>query len=109
MPTYIVTGNYTAAAMKGMIANPSDREASIRSLVDASGGKLHAYYMTMGETDFMMVVESTDGSSVISPLLVAGASGTVNNLKTVQAYTSAEFMAAQQKAGEIALHFKPAA
>ena len=108
MPMFIVTGNYTSAAMKGMVANPSDREAAVRSLVEASGGKLVSYYLTTGENDFLMVVASPDGADIVAPLLTAGASGTVSNLKTVRAYTSAEFTAAQKKAGEIAAQFKPA-
>jgi len=39
MALYIVTGNYTAAAIKGMMANPSDREAAVRPLIEAAGGK----------------------------------------------------------------------
>ena len=38
----------------------------------------------------------------------AGASGTVSNLKTVRAYSSADFTASQKKAAGIAAKFKPA-
>ena len=108
MALYILTGSYTAAAMKGMLANPSDREAAVRPLVEASGGKMKSYHLTTGDSDFMMMVESPDGAAMLAPLIVAGASGTVANLKTVQAFTSAEFTAAQKKAGQIAGGFKPA-
>ena len=108
MPLFIVTGSYTSTAMKGMIANPSDRESATKSIVEASGGKMISYYLTTGDNDFLMIVEGVNGSDLIAPLIVAGASGTVSNLKTVQAYTSAEFTAAQKKAGEIATRFKPA-
>lgn len=108
MSLYIVTGSYTAAAAKGMMANPGDRESAVRPLVEATGGKLLSYHITTGDSDFMMMVESSDGASMLAPLIVAGASGTVSNLKTVQAFTSAEFTAAQKKAGQIAGGFKPA-
>ncbi len=108
MPRFIITGNYTSAAMKGMIANPSDREASTRPLVEAAGAKLESYFLTSGDNDFMMVVEGPDSADIIPALMVAGASGTVSNLKTIRAYTSAEFTAAQKKAGQLASHFKPA-
>jgi uncharacterized protein with GYD domain len=108
MPLYIITGSYTQLAIKGMIAKPSDREAATRSIVEASGGKMLSYYLTTGDHDFMMVVESGQTSDMIAPLMVAGASGTVANLKTVQAFTSAEFTSAQKKAGSIAASFKPA-
>jgi uncharacterized protein with GYD domain len=108
MPLFIITGNYTSAAMKGMIAKPSNRESATKALVEASGGKLHAYYLTTGDHDFLMVVEAPNGSDLISPLIVAGASGTATNFKTVQAFTSAQFTAAQKKASEIASRYKPA-
>jgi len=108
MAHFIITGNYTTAAIKGMMANPSDRAAAVKPLVEAVGGKMVSYYATTGETDFMMIVESGDGADVIPALMVAGATGTVSNLKTVRAYTSAEFMAAQKKAAGIAAKFKPA-
>ena len=108
MPLFVLTGNYTSAAMKGMMANPSDRESATAALVKASGGKLVSYYLTTGENDFLMVVEGANGLDMIAPLIVAGASGTVSNLKTVQAFTSVEFTAAQKKAGQMASQFKPA-
>jgi hypothetical protein len=45
---------------------------------------------------------------MLASLMAAGATGTVSNLKTVQAFTSAEFLAAQKAAGAIASKFKPA-
>ncbi len=106
MSTYIVTGNYTASAMKGMLANSSDREAAVRPLVEGSGGKLNAYYATTGDTDFLMIVETDELQGMIAALMVAGASESVSNLKTVLAFSSAEFMAAQSRAGTLLSSFK---
>jgi uncharacterized protein with GYD domain len=108
MALFVITGSYTAVAMKGMIANPSDREAATKPLVESIGGKLLSYYVTTGESDFMMIIDAKDGADIIAPLMVAGASGTVSNLKTVRAFTSAEFLAAQQGAAKLAGGFKPA-
>lgn len=107
MARYIVTGSYTAAAMKGMMAKPSDREAATSALVAAAGGKLHAFYMTTGDNDFLMITETDNLSDMLAALVVAGASGAVSGLKTVQAFTSAEFTAAQKRAGEIAAKYAP--
>lgn len=108
MATFIITGNYTSQAVQGMIANPSDRAEAVKPLVEASGGKMLSYYATTGETDFLMICEAADGADIIPAMIVAGASGTVSNLKTVRAYSSAEFTSAQQKAGALAAKFKPA-
>ena len=39
MPRFIVRGRYTASAMKGMMAKPSDRGAAARKIVEAAGGE----------------------------------------------------------------------
>lgn len=108
MAIFITTGNYTAQAIQGMIANPSDRAAAVKPLVEAAGGKLLSYYATTGENDFLMICEAADGEDVIPALMVAIASGSASNLKTVRAYSSADFTAAQERAGAIAVKFKPA-
>lgn len=102
MARYIVTGSYTAAAMKGLMAAPSDREAATSALVAAAGGKLHSFFLTTGDADFLMITETDNLGDMLAALIVAGASGAVTGLKTVQAFSSAEFMAAQKRAGEIA-------
>ncbi|KAA1176903.1 GYD domain-containing protein [Rhizobium tropici] len=106
MPLFIITGCYSAAAAKGMIADPSDREAAARAIMEAAGGKQHSFYVTTGETDWMIIAEFPDGVDLIPALLVVGASGAVSNIKTVRAYTGAEFKAAQKKAGKIASAYK---
>jgi uncharacterized protein with GYD domain len=98
MSIYIVSGNFSTDGIRGMLANPSDREAAVRPLVEASGGKILSYLITLGETDFMMQVESDKIDDMLAAMIVAGASGGITNLKTVQAFTSGEFMAAQRKA-----------
>lgn len=108
MATFIITGSYTSDAMKGMVANPSDREAAVRPLVEATGGKMLAYYATTGENDFLMICEAADGTDIVPALIVAGATGTVSGLQTVRAYSGAEFKAMQEKAGGLAGALKPA-
>ena len=105
MAQYIITGCYTQAAMKGMIANPSDREKSVGALIAAAGGKMESYFLTTGDTDFIVRVSTNDLSKMLAALIVTGASGAVTNLKTVQCFTSAEFYEAQKAAGAIAAKY----
>ena len=106
MARYIITGSYSANAMKGMIAKPSDREAAAGALVAAGGGKLEQFYLTTGDNDFAMIVTADDMVSMLASLMVASAAGAVSNMKTIQAFSSAEFMAAQKKAGAMAAAYK---
>ena len=108
MSIYVITGNYTNAAMKAMLANPSDREAGIRPVMEAAGARLLSYYATTGETDFLIIVEAEGIADVIASTMVASATGTVANMKTVQAYTSSQFVDLQKRAGEISPGFRPA-
>ncbi len=106
MPRFIVTGNYTAGAMKAMIEAPSDREAAARAVVEAAGGTLESFYLLTGENDFSIKVTIDDPTDLLAGLMVTGSSGAVSNLKTVRAFTSDEFTAIQNRAGEIASSYK---
>lgn len=108
MARYIITGSYTAAAMKGLMAKPSDREAAVSALIAATGGKLDSFFLTTGDSDFMIVVSTDSIQDMLASLMVAAATGTVTGVKTIQAFSSAEFTAAQRRAGAIAAKFTPA-
>jgi len=106
MPRFIVTGSYTSAAMKAMVESPSDREAAARAIVEAAGGKLESFYLTTGDSDFAIKVTIDDAADLLAGLIAVGAGGAVTNLKTIRAFTSAEFEAMQKKAGQLAGAYK---
>ncbi|MFO1174408.1 MAG: GYD domain-containing protein [Paracoccaceae bacterium] len=106
MARYIITGNFTADAFKGMLAHPSDRQKAVAPLIEAAGGRLEQYLVTTGRNDFLMIVTADDPQGLLASLLAAGASGAVSNLRTVQAFTSAEFLAAQQRGGNLAPRYQ---
>ena len=102
MPRFIVTGSYTASAIKGMLEAPSDREAAARAIVEAAGGKLESFYVTTGDNDFSIKVTIDDAADLMAGLMATAASGSVSNLKTIRAFTASEFTEMQKKAGKIA-------
>lgn len=106
MARYIISGSYTAAAMKGMITKPSDRGAATGALVAAAGGRMEGFYLTTGDSDFLMIVQSDNLQNLLASLIAAGATGAVSGLRTVQAFTSDEFLAAQKAAGAIAARYQ---
>ncbi len=76
---------------------------------EAAGGTLKTYLATTGDTDFLMIVEAAQlDHRLMAALMVAGSSGSVRGLRTVQAFTSAEFLDAQKEAGRMAASFRPA-
>lgn len=108
MGIFITQGNYTQSAMKGMIDNPDDREAAVGALMTSIGGKLLSYYMTTGEYDFLLVAEADNVTSMMSGLLIAGATGGVTNLKTTSALTMSEGRKAMETANKVRGTFRPA-
>lgn len=107
MAIYITQGNYTAQAMKGMIDSPEDRVNAVAALMDSVGAKLLHMYMTTGEYDFLTIAEGDDVTDLMAGLMVAGSSGGVANLKTVQAITTAEAKAAMEKAKAVRAAYRP--
>ncbi|MHA1189564.1 MAG: GYD domain-containing protein [Alphaproteobacteria bacterium] len=105
MATFITTGNYTSDSVRAMVSNPDNRMESVKQLVEASGGKLIHLYMTTGETDFLLITEADDGAVPVAAAMAAAASGSINNVKTIRAWTSAEFKSIAEKAGAVAASY----
>lgn len=102
MPTFILTGAYTLDAVRGLMAKPEDRTAAVSAVVSAAGGTLLHYWVTTGDTDFLLVAEADSAEDFLAGVMVAAASGSVTNIKTVRAWSSAEFAKVAEKAAAIA-------
>lgn len=108
MGIYITQGNYTQSAVKGMVDHPEDREKAVAGLAESVGAKLLQYYVTTGEYDFLVVFEGEKLEDMVAALMVAGATGGVTNLKTIQALSTQEAKAAMKKAKSARAAFQPA-
>ena len=109
MTIYLTQGRFTREAMSGMIDTPEDRAVAVGKLAKASGAKLLSYYLTFGESDFLVIMEA-DGpvTDTMAALLAAGSAGGVSDLRTTVAVTSKEGMKAMAKAKAIRKGFRPA-
>lgn len=107
MTIYLTQGRYTEQAIKGMVANPEDRKVAVKALVEAAGGTLIDYFVTLGEYDFFVIAEGDD-IDFVGGLFAAAASGGVTDLRTTVAMTTADAQKAMEKAGEIVGSFKSA-
>lgn len=111
MAVYISQGRYTREAIQGMVAKPEDRAESVAALVKSVGGKLLDYYVTFGEYDFMVIIESGRGKNetdLMAALLAAAASGGVTDLKTTVAIRSKDAVKAMRGAKKALKGFRPA-
>jgi len=102
MPIFITQGRYTQSALTGMIASPESRAEAVEKMITAAGGKLHSYYMTFGECDFLTIIEAPDEKTVLATLAVAAAGGGVTDLKTTIGVNSADMKDAFEKAKSLA-------
>jgi uncharacterized protein with GYD domain len=107
MPIFITQGRYSRDAIKGMLANPEDRSETVAKLFEAAGGKMLAYYVTLGETDFLVISEMPSHQEVSQVAVIAAAGGGVSDIRTTVAMTTAEAKAMFQAAGGIAAGYRP--
>ena len=89
METYIILGNYTAQGIADIKDSPSRIEAA-RKAMEAAGGKLVAWYLTMGRYDFVLITQAPNVKVAASLLLATGAQGNVRT-ETLHALTEGEF------------------
>ena len=98
MAIFITQGNYTQHAVKGMLDKPEDRRAAVNGLMESVGARLIDYYITTGEYDFLVISEGDNVTDLMAGLMIAGATGGVTNLKTVNAISTSEAKTAMEKA-----------
>ena len=106
MPTFITTGRLTKAGADGLMAKPEDRMPALKALADASGATILSYYLTTGRTDFVLITEGPSMEKAVAAIMVAVSSGSVSDVETVQAWTSAEFAKIAKSAGEVAGNYR---
>jgi uncharacterized protein with GYD domain len=108
MPIYIFQGRYTREALEGLVARPEDRAAASARLLEAAGGKLLSFYLTLGEYDFMITAELPDIEAATAVSLVGAVDGTSENVRTIAAMTTAQARDAFATAGKLKGAFRPA-
>ena len=101
MSYYLYQLSYSSDAIKAMVANPTDREAAARELIEALGGKLHHLFFAFGEYDVVCLIEGPDDMFMMAGAATVGSSGTISASKTTKLMSSAEAMSALKKAGEV--------
>jgi uncharacterized protein with GYD domain len=106
MPMYLFQGKYTPATFKSLVAKPQDREAAVRALTEAAGGKLHGLYFAFGEHDIVALLEYPDNVSASAAIMAVAASGALSAGQTTVLMTAAEAQAAMGKAGAAARAYK---
>jgi uncharacterized protein with GYD domain len=108
MPIYISRGRFTSDAIKGMLANPENREEAVAKLFKSVGGRLIGWYLTFGHHDWMAIGEFPDEKAAASAILAAAAGGSLSHTETTVAMTAKDAVAAFGSAGRAAKEFRSA-
>lgn len=87
MPVFVVLGNWTDEGFKNAKDAPGRIKDTHKAVAEA-GGKMQLYY-TLGEYDFIMVLDVPDDKAIVKILVWLGSKGNVRT-KTLKAWTEDE-------------------
>ena len=97
MATYLWQASYTSEGAKGLAKEGgTKRRAAVQQMVEKAGGKLHAFYFALGESDAYAIAEFPDVATAVATSLTVNASGAVH-LKTTLLLSPEEFDAATKQ------------
>ena len=102
----VTRGRFSHSYVKALLDAPEDREPAVRKLIEGAGGKVISFYMTTGDTDFLLISEANDAEAIIAALMAASAAGTISNVATVRAWTGAEFKPIAERAAKAAAAYR---
>ena len=89
MPSYLSLINWTEQGAANVKDSPERLDAA-KQAIEAAGGRMIFFYMTMGEYDIAMLIEAPNDEAATSVLLALGARGSIRT-KTMRAFTEDEF------------------
>lgn len=89
MPTYVILMNLTEQGVKNIKDAPTRIEAAAKAL-EAAGGKMIGFYLTLGQYDYVAIAEGPSDEVALMQLLGLGAAGNVRTT-TLKAFTREEF------------------
>jgi uncharacterized protein with GYD domain len=89
MPTFILRLNWTAQGIRGVKEAPKRSQAA-KELAKKLGVEIKQVYLTTGEHDLLIIVESPSGDNVAKFALAASSQGNVRT-STIRAWSESEF------------------
>jgi uncharacterized protein with GYD domain len=107
MPHFMAICNYSDQAKAALVANPTDRPKAAAAAIEAVGGKLHGAYLTLGESDVVVIYEVPDTVAAAALAATLATSGAFSSVKTTALLTSAEGIKAFKLSAETKAAYKP--
>ena len=98
MAYYMFQGRFSAETLERLLARPEDRSKAAAKIAKANGGRLHRYFISLGEYDFVSILELPDDDAAASCAMTVAASGVTTHMATTRLLTPAEAMNSMAKA-----------
>jgi uncharacterized protein with GYD domain len=89
MPTFILSLNWTDQAIRSVKDAPKRAQAA-RELAEKVGVEIKEVYLTSGDNDLLVIVDTPNGDNVAKFALAIGSQGHVRT-RTVRAWPQSEF------------------
>jgi uncharacterized protein with GYD domain len=89
MPLYVTLLRYTQQGAAKIKESPNRLDAA-KKAAEAAKGKIHAWYLTMGKYDAVLVSEFPDDQTAARFMLSTGALGNVST-QTLKAFSETEY------------------
>ena len=89
MPTYVVLANWTDQGIRTVKESPQRLDAT-KKAIEAAGGKLIGFYLTMGKYDEVLIVEGPRDAVAATMALSSGSQGNVRT-ETLKAFPEDEY------------------
>ena len=91
MPTYILLSTLTVQGIQTLKSNP-ERLRAVNKDVEELGAKVLHQWATLGDVDFVNIVEAPDAATIARVSVALGARGSTK-VRTLPALTIDEFLA----------------
>ncbi|MGA2645386.1 MAG: GYD domain-containing protein [Candidatus Sulfotelmatobacter sp.] len=89
MAHYITLIRYTQQGAARIKESPARLDAA-KKAAEAAGGKIHAWYLTMGKYDAVIISEFPNDETIAKFMLSTGSMGNITT-QTLKAFTEAEY------------------
>ena len=89
MPTYITLIKYTQKGIENIKQGPSRVDAA-RQAIEAAGGKMKEFYLTMGSYDAVSIGEAPDDAAYAKMILAIASKGNIQT-ETLRAFKEDEY------------------
>ncbi len=89
MPHFVSLLHYTQQGMAKIKESPTRLDAA-KKAAEKAGGKIHSWYLTMGQYDAVLISEFPNDEACAKFSLSVGALGNVTT-ETLKAFTEAEY------------------